>query len=75
VTRGAMLVQFSESAEYKSRMASSVYVTMMYQGMLRRAPDQAGFDFWRGEISRGRTGLDLINQFLPAPEYRVRFLP
>jgi alpha-tubulin suppressor-like RCC1 family protein len=73
-TRGAMLTNFSESAEYRARINNSVYVTMMYVGMLRRGPDQAGFDFWRLQMDGGRTGRDLIDQFIPAAEYRSRFL-
>jgi alpha-tubulin suppressor-like RCC1 family protein len=74
VTRGAMLTNFSESAEYRARINNSVYVTMMYVGMLRRGPDQGGFDFWRGQMDGGRSGRDLIDLFIPAPEYRARFL-
>ena len=74
VPRGTMLSQFSESAEYKATGASSVYVTAMYLAFLRRAPDQGGFDFWKGEIGRGVPGQNLVNQFLGSGEYRLRFL-
>ncbi len=75
MTRGAMMIGFSESAEYKAAIASEVYVTMMYVGMLRRAPDTGGFNFWVGYIDGGQSGQALINGFLAAPEYRNRFLP
>src|SRR6185436_4616992 len=64
MTRGQVMLGFSESPEYRSASESMVYVTMMYFGMLRRAPDQAGFDYWVGYRNGGNTGLALIGQFL-----------
>ena len=69
-----MLAAFTESAEYRTRTSSSVYVISIYVGMLRRAPDQAGFDFWNGRLGAGVSGLELINGFLGSTEYRGRFL-
>ena len=74
-TRGQVMLGFSESAEFKASSANKVYVTMMYTGMLRRAPDQGGFDYWVGYIGTGNSGQALINGFLAAPEYHNRFLP
>ena len=75
MTRGQVMVGFSESPEYKQTSDSEIYVTMMYFGMLRRAPDQGGFDFWVQYRDTGNSGLALINGFLGSPEYRARFLP
>ncbi len=66
---------FSENPEYKALTAHDVYVTMMYVGMLRRAPEQSGFDFRVAYIDAGNSGLALILGFLNAPEYHNRFLP
>ena len=74
-TRGGVLVGFSESPEYQQLTAIDVFVTMMYVGMLRRAPEQAGFDFWVNYMEGGNPRLSLILGFLNAPEYRSRFLP
>ena len=74
ITRGGMMIGFSESAEYRALIDSEVFVTMMYAGMLRRAPDQAGFDFWVAQRDAGG-GDALIAGFLQSPEYRARFLP
>jgi hypothetical protein len=74
VTRGQLMALFSESAEYRTRKASSVYVVSIYVGMLRRSPEQAGFNFWVGEVDAGRGDLALINGFLGSSEYRARFL-
>ena len=75
MTRGQMMIGFSESPEYKSTIFSETYVTMMYVGMLRRAPDSGGFNFWVNYLDRGNSGQALINGFLVAPEYHSRFLP
>jgi hypothetical protein len=75
MTRGQVMLGFSESAEYKQVSFNKVYVTMIYVGMLRRAPDQGGFDFWVGQLNGGASGLGLIQGFLTAAEYHNRFLP
>ena len=75
MTRGQVMLGFSESPEYQSYAFNVVYVTMIYVGMLRRAPDEGGFNFWVGYLNAGNSGLALINGFLAAPEYRTRFLP
>jgi alpha-tubulin suppressor-like RCC1 family protein len=74
MTRGQVMLGFSESEEYRNAIFSSVYVTMAYIGMLRRAPEQGGFDFWVGYMNAGNPGLALLDLFLAAPEYRERFL-
>jgi len=73
-TRGQVMTQFSESPEYASVIGSEVYVTMIYMGMLRRAPDDAGFAFWVGQKDQG-SAQGLITAFLGSAEYHNRFLP
>jgi alpha-tubulin suppressor-like RCC1 family protein len=75
VTRGGVLVSFSESPEYVNRINNSVYVNAMYVAFLRRAADAGGFEFWRVELDRGRSGRELIGSFIASAEYRARFLP
>ncbi len=75
MTRGQVMVGFSESPEYQQSSYNRVFVTMTYYGMLRRMPDQAGFNYWVGQLNAGNSALNLINGFLAAPEYRARFLP
>ncbi|MGH9577436.1 MAG: DUF4214 domain-containing protein, partial [Terriglobales bacterium] len=75
MARGQMMIGFSESAEYLSTSFSETYVTMMYVGMLKRAPDSGGFTFWVNYLDTGNSGQALINGFLGAQEYRNRFLP
>jgi hypothetical protein len=74
-TRGQIMLGFSESAEYRQTSDSAVYVTMMYTGMLQRAPDAGGFSYWVQYRDAGNSGLALIDGFLSSAEYRARFLP
>jgi uncharacterized delta-60 repeat protein len=74
-TRGNVMLGFSESEEYRGSSDSLVFVTAMYVGMLRRAPEQQGFDFWVDYRNAGNSGLALIDAFLGSQEYRSRFLP
>lgn len=74
MTRGQVMLGFSESPEYQARIYNSVYVTMMYVGMLRRSPEQLGFDVWVANLDAGMSGMNLINGFVAAPEYYRRFL-
>jgi monoamine oxidase len=73
--RGGFVAQLTNSQEYAARTRNEVYVAMMYMGMLRRAAEQGGFDYWVGVMRGGQSGLGLVQAFLDAPEYRNRFLP
>jgi hypothetical protein len=75
MTRGQMMIAFSESAEYRSLIANEVYATMLYVGMLRRSPDSEGFYAWVDYLDAGNPAPALIQRFLEASEYRSRFLP
>jgi len=73
LTRGQVMIGFSESTEYKGVTSHEVYVTMMYMGMLRRAPEEGGFNFWVDYLDSGNSGLALIDGFLISQEYANRF--
>lgn len=72
-TRGEVMMGFSESAEYRRSMRAEVNVTMIYIGMLRRAPDRSGFDFWVTRVDAGASVRQLIGNFLGSAEYARRF--
>ncbi|MCM2264666.1 MAG: DUF4214 domain-containing protein [Desulfuromonadales bacterium] len=72
-TRGEVMTFFSDSSEYKTLMGSEIYVTMTYIGLLRRSPDQGGYDYWVGAMDGGSPGLSLISGFLASQEYQGRF--
>lgn len=72
-SRGTVMASFSESQENIALTESSVRVISFYYGMLRRAPEQAGYDFWVNELKIGKSPNDLINEFIASAEYQQRF--
>ena len=75
LTRGQMMIGFSESAEFEQIIVDEVYVTAVYVGMLRRAPEPSGMDFYVSQIEGGAPRNSIIVGFMNSPEYRARFLP
>lgn len=73
ISRGQMMIDFSESAEYRHRQSADVFVVMAYVGMLQRSPDQSGFDYWVNQIHLGGLATELIAGILTSPEYLARF--
>ncbi|MEL6983378.1 MAG: DUF3048 domain-containing protein, partial [Actinomycetota bacterium] len=72
VERGELMVAFADSAEYRRAIGPKVQATMLYVGMLRRAPDPAGLDYW-AEVIAGQTPYrNVIAGFLGAAEYGDR---
>jgi type VII secretion-associated serine protease mycosin len=72
-SRGGVMLAFSESPEYVQLQAAAVLVTSVYTGMLRRAPDPSGFDYWVAYVKAGGSLTALIAGFLNSPEYAARF--
>lgn len=75
MSRGEMLVRFTQSDEYVEQSREAVSVTLDYVGLLDRTPEQAGFDYWLDRIEAGRSAREVIGQFLGTEEYHDRFLP
>lgn len=74
LSRGDVMVSFSESAENLQATLPSVQVTMTHVGMLRRSPAVADHASWVNEIKAGRTTVEaLIASVLASPEYAARF--
>lgn len=70
--RGELMVGFSDSTEYRRIAGPKVKATMLYVGMLRRAPDAGGLDYWAQVIGDGTTYRSVIAGFLGAAEYGSR---
>jgi hypothetical protein len=74
-SRGEVMTGFTESPEFRNNSGNSVEVIMMYEGMLRRAGEPAGYADWVNYLNAGNTSIPLISGFLNSIEYRNRFLP
>lgn len=71
-TRGMAMVEHAESQEYKDKMSAEVQIVAYYFSLLRRAPDQGGFDYWVGRLKDGASAKGLIADFLWSEEYQGR---
>lgn len=72
MTRGELMVAFSDSAEYRASIGSQVLATMLYVGMLRRAPEMVGLDYWADVIDDGVPYRNVIAGFVGSGEYESR---
>lgn len=70
--RGELMVAFSDSAEYRQVIGPRVKATMLYVGMLRRAPEGDGLDYWAGVVGGETPYRNVIAGFLGAAEYGDR---
>jgi hypothetical protein len=75
LTRGQMMIGFSESPEFQQISDNDVFVNSMYVGLLRRAPEQGGLDFYANLLEQGLSREAMIGAFIASQEYRGRFLP
>ncbi len=72
LTRGALVAFYAEGSA-ATRLAAEVNVTMVYLGMLGRAPDPAGWSYWV-PVARTRSVDSLVTGFQRSNEYRNRVL-
>ncbi len=72
VTRGTMMALFAESKEFRNRTDGLVKASMLYVGLLQRAPDEAGLEYWSSLLNRGVPYRDIMSGFLQSTEYRNR---
>lgn len=72
VTRGEVMVAFSDSVEYRNANNSLVLATMLYVGLLGRVPEADGLRYWMGEIDRGASYQAIVDSFFRSDEYDGR---
>jgi hypothetical protein len=71
---------FFQSAEFVALYGSStptdnVLITKLYQNVLHRQPDQAGFDYWASQLKIGGiTQAGVLASFSESPENQVQVL-
>jgi len=73
LSRGAMMTSISESTENKATSLSEVRIISFYYGMLRRTPEQGGYDFWVAALDAGTEPKTLLDDFINSAEYQARF--
>ncbi|MFZ6679377.1 DUF4214 domain-containing protein [Undibacterium sp. Tian12W] len=70
---------FFQSAEFQklfgSNPSTTTLITNFYQNVLHRAPDQAGFDYWNEQISKGQiTAAGALASFCESTENQAQVI-
>lgn len=86
LTRGRVLLEFSESAEHRSQMSwittqgvwvqdeTTVAIARLYDAVLGRLPDQSGLTSWANVADNsGVTLLQIADAFTQSSEFQSRF--
>jgi hypothetical protein len=85
VSRGSVLLSFSESVEHRNIIAQAVNagifvqddrtiaVARLYDAAFDRVPDLGGIAHWRGTLETGGSLLALANAFVSSQEFQDRY--
>jgi serralysin len=66
-------LSFVQSAEYAARDRDNTeYVEDLYNGILRRGADCAGFTAWVNSLNGGTTRGSVLKSFTDSPEFQTR---
>lgn len=57
------------TAKSRARREAATLVSGLYQGLLGRAPDPAGLEYWTGCLENGASAADLLAALTASPEY------
>jgi Ca2+-binding RTX toxin-like protein len=78
VTLEAVAKGFLESSEaiklYGANPTAEEFVSKLYNNVLHRAPEQAGYDFWVNAIKLGFSRSELLAQFAESAENRAQVI-
>jgi hypothetical protein len=74
-TRGQVLREVVDFADFKSREYNSSFVLIQYFGYLNRDPDQGGYDFWLNVLNNQEPNnyRGMVCSFITSREYQERF--
>jgi len=72
---GGFIASAEFSALYGSNLTHEQYVAKLYNNVLHRAYEQAGFDYWTGLLNQGRlTRAQVLAYFADSPENQAGVL-
>lgn len=74
-SRAEVLQAFLDSPSVREKFYNAAFVFMLYDRLLRRAPDEAGYTEQLNELERTGDYRQLIDNFINGAEYRRRFKP
>ena len=73
-----VISSFLSSPEFTSKYGDTTngeFVTLLYQNVLDREPDQGGYDYWVGELDSGTTRDDVVVGFAESDEFKAALAP
>ncbi len=73
ISRAGLLVQFSESNEHKTKTAVKVEASIVYVGMVLRAPDPSVLSWWNTKKNSGSPLSTLTDLVYASNAYAARF--
>jgi hypothetical protein len=73
ISRAGLLVQFSESSEHRSKTAAKVEASVVYVGMVLRAPDPSVLSWWSTRRAGGSPLSTLTDLVYGSTAFRARF--
>jgi Tol biopolymer transport system component len=75
MSRGGMMIQFSESSEGKRKLGPQTDVVLLSLAMLRKVPAASDFTAWRAGITGGGSMEDVVTKVMATPAYAARITP
>ncbi len=73
LSRGSLVLAFSESSEFRRLHRSEVMVTMAYAGLLRSMPPDSAYAYWIPRFDAGEPPTALVTALLGSTTYSSRF--
>ena len=73
ISRAGLVVQFSESSEHRTKTAAKVEASVVYVGMVLRAPDPSVLSWWSTKRAGGSPLSTLTDLVYASTAYRARF--
>ncbi|HEY4376775.1 MAG TPA: DUF4214 domain-containing protein, partial [Acidimicrobiales bacterium] len=73
LSRGGVMIAFSESPEGKQVMQSVTDIILIYVGMIRSVPAPAQFNVWKAEVGPNLPAAKLAQQIRVSLTYHARF--
>ena len=58
-------------SDYGANLSPTAFVTLLYQNVLDRAPDQAGLNAWVGQMQQGMSEASVVLGFSDSTEFRA----
>jgi hypothetical protein len=72
-SRGQVMLNFSDSNEYRTKQTAEVHVGVLYASLLRRRPSTSEFDGGVASLENGGSVAVLAASLLSSGEYAARF--